>query len=316
VVRISGIDQVRVFGTHTPHLSDLAIVRVSIGLPDTNLRRMAWAADLARLSVAVTPDDVDTVGAEYPLSRAGIETAARVAHAQLPSNEAMATVLGRAAESQMRGQLARFARRSRSQVHLDDLVLTENTHEQVDELRTALQRRTFVMDRWGLTDRHATGRGIVALFNGPPGTGKTMCAAALANEIGQPLYRIDVSNLVDRFIGETEKNLVRMFDEAAATRAALLFDEADSLFGKRVETKDSTDRYANMQVNLLLNLIEDYDGFVVLTTNLKGALDDAFLRRIVYKIVFEMPERDGDPGASPSASSPRKYQLSLSRRAR
>ncbi|MEO6777391.1 MAG: ATP-binding protein [Kofleriaceae bacterium] len=288
----SDIDPARM---DAPQLADVAITRVSIGLPDVDLRRMAWAADLTRLGVQATQDDVNLVAAEYPLSRAGIETAARVAHAQLPSRESTASILGGAAESQMRGQLERFAKRSRSRVRLDQLVLTENTEntrEQVHELRTALQRRTFVMDRWGLTDRHATGRGIVTLFNGAPGTGKTMCAAALANEIDHPLYRIDVSNLVDRFVGETEKNLVRMFDEAAASRAALLFDEADSLFGKRVEAKDSTDRHANMQVNLLLNLIEDYDGFVVLTTNLKGSLDDAFLRRIVYKIVFEMPEHD------------------------
>ncbi len=285
----SDVDPMRM---DAPHLGDLAIVRVSIGLPDIELRRMAWAADLARLGVAVTQEDVNTVGSEYPLSRAGIETAARLVRAQASDVEPISTVIGRAAESQMRGQLARFAKRSRSKARLDHLVLTDNTREQVNELLTALQRRTFVMDRWGLTDRHATGRGIVTLFNGAPGTGKTMCAAALANEIAQPLYRIDVSTVVDRFVGETEKQLVRLFEEAAATRAALLFDEADSLFSKRVEAKDSTDRYSNMQVNLLLNLIEDYDGFVVLTTNLKGALDDAFLRRIVYKIVFEMPEHD------------------------
>jgi SpoVK/Ycf46/Vps4 family AAA+-type ATPase len=160
----------------------------------------------------------------------------------------------------------------------------------VQELVTAFRHRTHVMDRWALADRYAVGRGLVSLFNGPPGTGKTICAAAISNAIEQPMYRIDVSSVVDKFVGETEKNLVAMFEEAAATRAVLLFDEADSLFGKRLEAKDSTDRYANMQVNILLNLIEDYDGFVVLTTNLQGSLDDAFLRRITYKIQFEMPE--------------------------
>lgn len=275
-----------------PQLADLAIARISVSLPDIELRRMAWTAELAQLGVEVAQAELNTVATEYPLSRAGIETAAKLAHAQLPTTDSMLALLGRSAESQMRGQLERFAKRSRSQVRLAQVVLTENTREQINELHTALKRRTFVMDRWGLTDRHATGRGIVALFNGAPGTGKTMCAAALANEIDHPLYRIDVSNLVDRFVGETEKNLVRMFDEASASRAALLFDEADSLFSKRVDAKDSTDRYANMQVNLLLNLIEDYDGFCVLTTNLKGSLDDAFLRRIVYKIVFEKPEHD------------------------
>jgi adenylate kinase family enzyme len=274
------------------YLNDLATLRESVALPNLEHRRQAWKAELKKLGATVADQDLLDVGADYPISRSAIETAARFATTHGSTSGPSRDALMRAAESQVAGQLARFAKRSRSAARLEHLVLTDYTGEQVNELVAALHRRTAVMDQWGLIDRHATGRGLVTLFNGPPGTGKTMCAAAISNTIGLPMYRIDVSNIVDRFVGETEKNLARLFEEAAASRAVLLFDEADSLFSKRVETKDSNDRYANMQVNLLLNLIEDYDGFVVLTTNLKGTLDDAFLRRIVYKIVFEMPEHD------------------------
>jgi SpoVK/Ycf46/Vps4 family AAA+-type ATPase len=199
-------------------------------------------------------------------------------------------VLPRLAEARLAGQLGRFARRGRSLARLEHVVLPAPIREQLIELRDAVRNRNAVYDRWRLADRHAIGRGIVALFNGPPGTGKTMTANVLANELGLPLYRIDTSAVVDRYVGETEKNLMRLFEEASASRAALLFDEADSLFGKRVEAHDASDRYANMQINVLLNLIEDYDGFVVLTTNMKGALDSAFLRRIVFKVSFELPD--------------------------
>jgi ATP-dependent 26S proteasome regulatory subunit len=277
-----------------PWLADLATVHVAVTPPDVELRRAAWAAELGRAQLSLDDGAVRTLAAEYPIARRAIETALALARPRLQEGAAgeVASTLGAAAASQMRGQLVRYGRRGRSKVRVDDLVLTEGTAEQVAELLSAVRRRTQVMEQWGLAERHAIGRGLVALFNGPPGTGKTLTANALANEIGLPLYRIDVSSLVDRYVGETEKNLVRLFEEAAASRAVLLFDEADSLFGRRIEAEDATDRFANMQVNLLLNLIEDYDGVAILTTNLKGALDTAFLRRIVYKLAFEMPEHE------------------------
>lgn len=285
----SDVDSSRV---HAPELADLAHVRISIGFPDLALRRAAWRAELAAVGQNVAEDRLRILASDYPLSRSAIEATARIARALAASPADVDSMLPHVAETQMQGQLGRFARRSRSQARVRDVVMSESTREQINELLAALRNRAPAMDRWGLADKHAIGRGIVALFNGPPGTGKTMTATALANELKLPLYRIDASTIVDKFVGETEKNLVRLFEEAAASRAALLFDEADALFGKRLEAKDSTDRSANMQVNMLLNLIEDYDGFVVLTTNLKGALDDAFLRRIIYKIVFDKPDVD------------------------
>lgn len=285
----SDVDPARV---DAPNIEQLATVNVSITPADLGLRREAWRAELSRQSRQVDDEMLHALASDFPLSRSSIEVAARMASSISPTPLHLKAVLPQVAESQMPGQLGRFAKRSRSKARISDVVLTDNTREQVIELLEALKRRRTVMERWGLAERHALGRGIVALFNGPPGTGKTLTAAALANEIDIPLYRIDASAIVDRFVGETEKNLVRLFDEAAASRAALLFDEADSLFGKRIEAEDATDRYANLQINMLLNLIEDYDGFVVLTTNLKGALDDAFLRRIIYKIVYDKPEEE------------------------
>ncbi|HEY0253925.1 MAG TPA: AAA family ATPase, partial [Kofleriaceae bacterium] len=284
----SDVDPSRV---DAPAVAELATLYVSVGISDVGLRREAWRAELGKLNHSLDDHALQEMASDYPMSRSAIETSAKMASA-LAAIGGIKNVLPRVAESQMLGQLGRFTKRSTSKARIADVVLTDNTREQVMELLAALKARRSVHERWGLADRHAIGRGIVALFNGPPGTGKTMTAAAIANEIEMPLYRIDASSIMDRYVGETEKNLVRLFDEAAASRAALLFDEADALFGKRVEAEDSGDRHANLQVNTLLNLIEDYDGFVVLTTNIKGALDQAFLRRIIYKIGYEKPEAD------------------------
>jgi SpoVK/Ycf46/Vps4 family AAA+-type ATPase len=133
-------------------------------------------------------------------------------------------------------------------------------------------------------------RGVSALFAGPPGTGKTMAAAVLAGELGLELFRIDLSRVVSKYIGETESNLARVFDEASASRAILLFDEADSLFGKRTDVRSSVDRYANMEINYLLQRMESFDGISILTTNLEHAMDEAFRRRLHFRVRFEAPD--------------------------
>ena len=128
------------------------------------------------------------------------------------------------------------------------------------------------------------------LFAGPPGTGKTLLANALANELGKVLYRVDLSRIVNKYIGETEKNLGRVFDEAAKAQAIILFDEADALFAKRTEIKSSNDRYANQEINYLLQKLESYNGITILTTNLSKSIDDAFRRRIRFIVDFPMPD--------------------------
>ena len=165
----------------------------------------------------------------------------------------------------------------------DDLVLPDGAAARCcASSASQVRHRTTVYERWGFGATSARGLGIAALFAGASGTGKTMAAEVLANELRLDLYRIDLSQVVSKYIGETEKNLRRVFDAAEDGGAVLLFDEADALFGKRSEVKDSHDRYANIEVGYLLQRMEAYRGLAILTTNMKDALDPAFLRRLRF----------------------------------
>ena len=155
-----------------------------------------------------------------------------------------------------------------------------------------IKYRRQVLDEWGFARKLGKGVGVSALFAGPPGTGKTMVANLVAKELELDLYMIDASRMVSKWIGETEKNLARLFDAAGAGHAALLFDEADSLFAKRTEVKSSTDRYANLEVNYLLQRMEAFEGITILTTNLEASIDEAFKRRLAFRIAFPMPESE------------------------
>jgi SpoVK/Ycf46/Vps4 family AAA+-type ATPase len=147
-----------------------------------------------------------------------------------------------------------------------------------------------VLDEWGFARKGGKGVGVSALFSGAPGTGKTMAAGLVAQELQLDLYQIDVSRMVSKWVGETEKNLARLFDAAEAGHAVLLFDEADSLFAKRTEVKSSNDRYANLEVNYLLQRMEAFDGISILTTNLETAVDEVFRRRLAFRLHFPVPE--------------------------
>jgi SpoVK/Ycf46/Vps4 family AAA+-type ATPase len=163
----------------------------------------------------------------------------------------------------------------------------------MDALRliaTQLRNREQVYADWGFAERSARGLGISALFAGPSGTGKTMAAEVLARELRFELYRIDLSQVISKYIGETEKNLKQVFDAAESGGTILLFDEADAIFGRRSEVRDSHDRYANIEVSYLLQRMESYRGLAILTTNMKNALDPAFLRRIRFVVQFPFPD--------------------------
>lgn len=175
---------------------------------------------------------------------------------------------------------------------LGDLVLCDETREEVEEFLAAVKSRTVVMRDWGMGARLTRGRGLSALFDGDPGTGKTLAAEVIANEVGLPLMTVNVASVVDKYVGETEKNLSRVFREARTRAVILLFDEADALFGQRVQVSGAQDRFANLEINLLLQLMESHDGIVMLTTNLKRGLDPAFMRRIGYRIHFEPPDEE------------------------
>jgi vesicle-fusing ATPase len=169
------------------------------------------------------------------------------------------------------------------------LVLPGEQTTALREIAGNVRRRATVYEQWGFAARSPRGLGISALFAGPSGTGKTLAAEIIANELRLDLYRIDLSQVVSKYIGETEKNLHRVFAAAETAGAVLLFDEADALFGKRSEVRDSHDRYANMEVSYLLQRMESYRGLAILTTNLQQALDPAFRRRLRFVVQFPFP---------------------------
>jgi MoxR-like ATPase len=189
-----------------------------------------------------------------------------------------------------RGGLDALAQRIDTRVTFDDLVLPAGNLTMLRDIALHLRHRERVYREWGFGEKHSLGQGLVALFAGESGTGKTLAAEAVANAVELDLYRVDLAMLVSKYIGETEKNLKGLFDAAEASGAVLLFDEADALFGKRSEAKDSHDRYANIEVAYLLQRIEAYRGLAVLTTNMKSALDRAFLRRIRFLLTFPFPD--------------------------
>jgi SpoVK/Ycf46/Vps4 family AAA+-type ATPase len=175
---------------------------------------------------------------------------------------------------------------------LDDIVLPEHQKTILKEIAVHVRNRFKVYEDWGFVEKSSRGLGISALFIGDSGTGKTMAAEVLANELRLDLYRIDLSQVVSKYIGETEKNIKHVFDAAENGGAVLLFDEADALFGKRSEVKDSHDRYANIEISYLLQRMEAYRGLAILTTNMKDALDTAFLRRIRFVVQFPFPDSE------------------------
>ncbi len=172
----------------------------------------------------------------------------------------------------------------------DDLVVADELRLQLRELVGRYRHRDKVLRDWGLGRRFGRDIGLSVLFDGPPGTGKTMAAGIVAGELGLDLYQIDLSRVVSKFVGETEKNLSRVFDEAEQARAVLLFDEADSLFSSRTRVESANDRYANLEVNYLLQRIERFSGVAILTTNFPASLDDAFTRRLSMRISFGKPD--------------------------
>jgi AAA+ superfamily predicted ATPase len=207
-----------------------------------------------------------------------------------PKEENLYETLWDACRAQARTKLDDLAQRLMPAADWDDLVLPEIQKQILQQIVTHVRQRAKVYNEWGFAARCNRGLGISALFAGASGTGKTMAAEVLANALQLDLYRIDLSAVVSKYIGETEKNLRRVFDAAESSGAVLLFDEADALFGKRSEVKDSHDRYANIEVSYLLQRMESYRGLAILTTNMKKALDSAFLRRIRFMVHFPFPD--------------------------
>jgi SpoVK/Ycf46/Vps4 family AAA+-type ATPase len=197
-----------------------------------------------------------------------------------------------AARAHSNPRLATLARKIEPRYGWEDIILPVDQIAQLREMIATVQARPIVLDTWGVGKKLVASRGITALFSGPPGTGKTMAAEIIASALGLDLYKIDLSTVVSKYIGETEKNIERIFKEAEQSNAILFFDEADALFGKRSEVKDSHDRYANIEISYLLQRMEAYDGVTILATNLRANLDEAFTRRLQFSINFPFPEKE------------------------
>ncbi|MEV7028528.1 ATP-binding protein, partial [Kitasatospora sp. NPDC093558] len=195
----------------------------------------------------------------------------------------------RACRIRTRPRLDSLAQRLEPKVTWDDIVLPGAGRSALERIADQVAHRTTIYETWGFGERITRGLGVAALFAGPSGSGKTMAAEVLAHHLRLDLYRIDLSAVVSKYVGETEKNLRRLFDAAEDGGAILFFDEADALFGKRSEVRDAHDRYANIEVNYLLQRMEAYRGLAVLATNLRSALDGAFLRRLRFVVEFEFP---------------------------
>jgi AAA+ superfamily predicted ATPase len=188
--------------------------------------------------------------------------------------------------------LGKHARRVERLAGWDSLVLPEDSMYSLRELVARVRHRRRVYDEWGFDRTMATSRGLSALFQGPPGTGKTMVAGVIARELGLELYQLDLSKVVSKWIGETERNLSAIFDAAEDGQVVLLFDEADSLFAKRTEVKSSNDRYANLEVNYLLQRLDSFEGIAILTTNFGGSIDPALMRRLSFRLMFPFPDEE------------------------
>ncbi|MCW5312740.1 AAA family ATPase [Nostoc sp. KVJ3] len=272
-------------------LGQRLVVNFDVHQPTSKEQGAVWQDALGSIAPQIN-GQVKTLVDQFNLSAATIRAACAEAAGQLaqtPEND-ITSILWDACRVQARPRLDELAQRIEPSGDWEDLVLPEAQKQILREIAAHVRQRSTVYNNWGFAAKSARGLGISALFAGASGTGKTLGAEVLAQKLRLDLYRIDLSSVVSKYIGETEKNLRRVFDAAEQGGVILLFDEADALFGKRSEVKDARDRYANIEVSYLLQRMESYPGLAVLTTNLKSAIDTAFLRRIRFVVQFPFPD--------------------------
>jgi ATPase family associated with various cellular activities (AAA) len=291
--------------THSP-LQGIkrSMIRFDVPKPDPQEQLIAWETSVAELKSQLNgqgnliPDserlmqDLQELTSQFQLSTSMIRRACTAAVGQLtmPSTPSLKQVLWQSCRVQARPGLDELAERIESKLSWEDLVLPPLQKGTLKEISAHVRQKAKVYEDWGFASKSRRGLGITALFSGPSGTGKTLAAGVLANELNLDLYKIELSAVVSKYIGETEKNLQRIFDAAESGGVILLFDEADSIFGKRSEVKDSKDRNANLEVSYLLQRMESYPGMAILTTNLQSNLDPAFMRRLRFVTQFSMPD--------------------------
>lgn len=294
--RLDGLDTAIYLTGETPpsnavrtSVSRHELVPIAVERADYDARQRYWTArdDL--------PADVDpaVIASTFRLSRGDIDDVMEMARAAArgAGEPLAASHVYEACRAGSSEALTDYATRIDPSYGWEDIVLPTETNAHLREVADRLTNRGTVYADWGFADRASLGNGTVALFSGPSGTGKTMAAEVVAGHAGLDLYKVDLAAVVSKYVGETESNLGRIFDEAADSDSVILFDEADALFGERSEVSDAHDRYANIEVDYLLQRIEEHDGAVILTTNLESNIDDAFMRRIHLSVEFPRPDR-------------------------
>jgi hypothetical protein len=264
-------------------------ITFDVSKPTAKEQRHIWNQTLNQKAFGLN-GFVDTLVSQFNLSSNAIESVSVSTIEADSKNISIQKQLWNSCRIQARPQLDDLAQRIASSTNWDDLVLPIPQRQILQEIISQVRQRAKVYENWGFNTKGSNGLGVTALFAGSSGTGKTMAASVLAKELDLDLYRIDLSSVVSKYIGETEKNLRRVFDAAEAGGVILLFDEADALFGKRSDVKDSRDRYANMEVSYLLQRMEAYRGLAILTSNLKDSIDTAFMRRIRFIVKFPFPD--------------------------
>jgi ATP-dependent 26S proteasome regulatory subunit len=276
-------------------LSGKTMIHVEFPLPSYSDRKRLWDGNWNGRSALASGVDFGELAGKFRLSGGQINDAAALARSLALWRDAEGGLVNNqdlysACRQQTGQKLSTLAYKINPKYHWDDIVLPKDQMEQLHEICAYVKHYHTVYDGWGFGRRVSLGKGLNVLFAGPSGTGKTMAADIMANELGLDLYKVDLSAIVSKYIGETEKNLDRIFREGKATNAILFFDEADALFGKRSEVRDSHDRYANIEIAYLLQKMEEYEGVVILATNLRKNMDEAFARRMHFSVEFPVPE--------------------------
>lgn len=276
-------------------LKNNIFISCAFPLPAFAERKHLWIMCLENFENSVGGADIEDLAARFKLSGGQIRDAVSTAQGFAASRGREKAVLStedlyRACRNRSSLKLNSLARKINPRRKWKDLVLAAAVKEQLEEICAFVRHKETVFSEWGFDKKLSLGKGLNILFAGPSGTGKTLAAEVIAGEVGLDLYKIDLSGIVSKYIGETEKNLKKIFGEAETCNAILFFDEADALFGKRSEVNDSHDRYANIEVNYLLQQMEEHEGTIILASNYKKNLDDAFIRRLQFAVEFPIPD--------------------------
>ena len=284
-----------------PSTAVIGMITISFAIPNFDQRRDSWQTHLTETNLSLDNVNLDALTHRFRLTSHQIANAVKSAEnavrwqiSQGLSDELSKITIDAlfaAARAQSGHHLAALTQKIEPTYSWEDIILSPDAKSQLREICDRAKYRHIVQEEWGFNRKLSLGKGLNVLFSGFPGTGKTMAAEVIASELQLDLYKIDLSQIVSKYIGETEKNLNKIFTAAANSNAILLFDEADALFGKRSEVKDAHDRYANIEIGYLLQKMEEYEGIAILTTNFRSNMDDAFVRRLAFIIEFPFPNQ-------------------------